>query len=146
MHTVSDAQAELDLQAKDAKRHLTGTVIMGLMAACLAFVGQSALAQARPLFDFIDIAYGAWQSGFHWMLWAVALAWFVALIQGSMRYQDITEQLRVQQRLDDQYARAQQAREAAEERRAERAAVRKAEEDPPPRKFSKNARSNKFDY
>lgn len=146
MDTLSQAQAELDLQVKDAKRHLTGTVVMGLMAACLAFVGQSALAQARPLFDFIDIAYGAWQSGFHWMLWAVALAWFVALIQGSLRYQDIAEQLRVQQRLDEQYARAQQARDAAEARRREREAARDEEEDMPIRRYQKGARSNKFDY
>lgn len=148
MDTVTETQASLDLQVRESKRQLTATVVLGVMAICLAFVGQSALSAARPIFAVIDMAYASWQSGFNWVLWALALAWLVAIIQHSIRYQDSKEQLRIRQRLDEHYARVQQMREEAEQRKREREEEQRREEarQARPKRIDKAARSNKFDY
>jgi hypothetical protein len=147
MDTASQALATIDLQVRESKRQLTATVVLGVMAVCLAFVGQTALSAARPIFAVIDMAYTSWQSGFNWVLWALALAWLVAIIQHSFRYQDMKEQLRIHQRLDEHYARMRQVREEAEQRKLEReASKRQDEEHVKPKRVDKKARSNKFDY
>jgi len=148
MDTASDiSHLPLDLQLRESKRQLTATIVLGVMAVILAFVGQSALAAARPIFAVVDMAYASWQSGFNWVLWAIALAWLVALIQHSLRYQEMKEALQVQQRLDEHYARMEQLREQAEERKRERDEERRQEEErAKPKRIDKKARSGKFDY
>jgi uncharacterized membrane protein (DUF106 family) len=147
MDTASQSLATIDLQVRESKRQLTATIVLGVMAVCLAFVGQTALSAARPIFAVIDMAYASWQSGFNWVLWALALAWLLAIIQHSIRYQDMKEQLRIQQRLDEHYARVRQVREEAEQRKLEREeSKRQDDERVKPKRMDKNARSNKFDY
>ena len=147
MDTASQALATIDLQVRETKRQLTATIVLGVMAVCLAFVGQTALSAARPIFAVIDMAYASWQSGFNWVLWALALAWLLAVIQHSFRYQDMKEQLRIQQRLDEHYARVRQGREEAEQRKLEREESKRMDEErAKPKRVDKNARSNKFDY
>jgi len=149
MDTVSPTQIALTQHLHDAKRHLTGTVILGVMAALLAFVGQSALSQARPIFTMVDLAYSSWQSGYNFVLWVLAFAWLAALAKQCMLFHELRDRLESQKRLDERYAeRAEQRREAAEERRlaAEERASHEAEAQKPRKKLDKNARSNIFDY
>jgi uncharacterized membrane protein len=146
MDSVSEAQFELDQLRHEAKRQLLGTVMLGVMAGLLAFVGQSALAQARPL---LETTFGTWQSLYTFVLWALAIAWLVALAQQTLHYQNMRERFESQRRLDAAYAeRAARAQAAEEERqrqrqRAEAEARQAAERN---RRLNKNSRSNKFDY
>jgi hypothetical protein len=145
MEPVSPAQIALGQQLQDTRRQLTGTVILGLMAAFLAFVGQSALTQARPIFTMVDLAYSSWQSGYNFVLWALALAWLAALVKQCVLFQDLRERYASQQQMDLLYSqRAEDRRLAAEERAKQEAAAREANKQP--KKYDKNARSNKFDY
>lgn len=141
---------ELEQHYQLARRQLIGTVLLGLMAACLAFVGQSALGQARPLFEQFGLQYGFWQSFYHFVLWALALAWLAALIQQVLHYTDISERHATQQRIAAQQAlRAQQAREAAEERdraNAVATASRQRDEERASRRANRKGNSNIFDY
>jgi hypothetical protein len=147
MDSVSELQSALGMRVHDAKRQLTGTVILGLMAALLAFVGQSALTQARPIFSMVDLAYSSWQSAYHFVLWLLALAWLAALVKQSVQFQELRERYESQKQMDLLYAqRAEERRLAAEERARQAAALAAAEAAPPRRKFDKNARSTKFDY
>ncbi|WP_395401941.1 hypothetical protein ACHMW6_28295 [Pseudoduganella sp. UC29_106] len=147
MNSVSELQAALATQVHDAKRQLTGTVILGLMAAFLAFVGQSALTQARPIFPMVDMAYSSWQSGYNFVLWLLALAWLAALVKQSVQFQELRERYESQKQMDLLYAqRAEERRLAAEERGRQAAAAAAAEAALPKKKFDKNARSRKFDY
>jgi len=146
MDSASQNQILLDQQRLQFRRQLFGTVMLGVMAAGLAFVGQSALAQARPL---LDQSFGSWQSFYKFVLWALAFAWLAALVQQSMRYMDASERFESQRRLDEQYAqRAQQRREAEEERERQQAQsnARQQAEALRPKRIDKGARSNKFDY
>jgi hypothetical protein len=146
MDSASPTQIALGQQLNDSRRQLTGTVMLGLMAACLAFVGQSALTQARPIFTFVDLAYSSWQSGYNFVLWLLALAWLAALAKQCVLFQELRERYESQRQMDLLYAqRAEERRLAAEERaRQQQAAAREAE--PPKKKIDKNARSKKFDY
>lgn len=144
MDSVSEAQFELDQLRLAAKRQLLGTVALGVMAILLAFVGQSALSQARPL---LEASFGTWQSLYTFVLWALALAWLVALVQQVLHYQTIRERYEAQCRLDAVYAeRAAKAQAAEEERQRQRAESEARETVDRSRRVNKNTRSNKFDY
>lgn len=144
MDSVSEAQFELDQIRNYAKRQLMGTVLLGVMAGFLAFVGQSALAQARPL---LETSFGTWQSLYTFVLWALAIAWLVALVQQSLHYQQISERFESQRRLDAVYAeRAAKAQAAEEERQRQRAETEARQTAERSRRLNKNARSTKFDY
>jgi biopolymer transport protein ExbB/TolQ len=144
MDTVSEAQSELDQMRAVAKRQLLGTVMLGVMAGFLAFVGQSALAQARPL---LEPSFGTWQSLYSFVLWALAIAWLVALGQQALHYQTISERFESQRRLDTVYAeRAAKAQAAEDERQRQRAETEARQIAERNRRVNKNARSTKFDY
>lgn len=146
MEAVSEIQTELAHMRHHAKRQLIGTVVLGVMAAFLAFVGQSALVQAQPL---LEGSFGSWQSVYTFVLWALAIAWLVALVQQALHYANMSERYEAQRRLDAIYAeravRAQVAEELRERQRAENEA-RQREASERPKRVNKNARSNKFDY
>lgn len=146
MEAVSAAQSQLEQMRHHAKRQLLGTVALGVMAGFLAFVGQSALGHARPL---LEGSFGTWQSIYTLVLWALALAWLVALIQQTLHYQNMSERYESQRRLDAIYAeraaRAQVAEEVRQRQRAENEA-RQRDAAERPKRINKNARSNKFDY
>ena len=144
MDAVSEAQFELDQLRLEAKRQLLGTVLLGVMAGLLAFVGQSALGQARPL---LETSFGTWQSLYTLVLWALAIAWLVALAQQAMHFQSISERFESQRRLDNIYAeRAAKAQAAEEARQRQRAETEAREAAERARRANKNARSTKFDY
>lgn len=144
MDSVSQAQFELDQLRHDAKRQLLGTVVLGIMADMLAFVGQSALGQARPL---LETSFGTWQSLYTLVLWALAIAWLVALVQQALHYQNMSERFESQRRLDTVYAeRAAKAQAAEEERQRQRAESEARQTAERNRRLNKNARSSKFDY
>ncbi len=144
MESVSEAQFELDQMRLEAKRQLLGTVVLGVMAGVLAFVGQSALGQARPL---LEASFGTWQSIYTFVLWALAIAWLVALVQQALHYQTISERFEAQRRLDAVYAeRAAKAQAAEEERQRQQAETEARQLADRNRRINKNARSNKFDY
>lgn len=144
MDSVSEAQFELNQLRHQAKRQLLGTVALGVMAALLAFVGQSALAQARPLFE---TSFGTWQSLYTVVLWAVAIAWLVALAQQAIHFQNISEQFESRRRLDAVYAeRAAKVQAAEEDRQRQRAETDARQATARNRRLNKNTRSNKFDY
>jgi uncharacterized membrane protein len=144
MDSVSEAQFELDQLRHEAKRQLLGTVMLGVMAGLLAFVGQSALAQARPL---LETSFGTWQSLYTFVLWALAIAWLVALAQQTLHYQNMRERFESQRRLDAAYAeRAAKAQAAEEERQRQRAEAEARQAAERTRRLNKNSRSNKFDY
>lgn len=144
MDSVSKVQFELDQLRLQAKRQLLGTVLLGAMAGLLAFVGQSALGQARPL---LETSFGTWQSFYTLVLWALAIAWLVALIQQALHYQNISERFESQRRLDTVYAeRAARAQAAEEARQRQRAETEAREASERARRANKNARSTKFDY
>ena len=128
MDSVSEAQFELDQLRLQAKRQLMGTVLLGVMAGLLAFVGQSALGQARPL---LEGSFGSWQSFYTFVLWALAIAWLVALAQQAIHFQNISERFESQRRLDAVYAeraaKAQAAEEVRQRQRAESEARQAAE-------------------
>jgi len=144
MDSVSEAQFELDQLRLQAKRQLMGTVLLGVMAGLLAFVGQSALGQARPL---LEGSFGSWQSFYTFVLWALAIAWLVALAQQAVHFQNISERFESQRRLDAVYAeraaKAQAAEEVRQRQRAESEARQAAERI---KRQNKNVRSTKFDY
>lgn len=146
MEAVSEIQTELELMRQHAKRQLLGTVLLGIMAAILAFVGQSALAQVQPL---LEGSFGTWQSVYTFVLWALAIAWLVALVQQALHYVNMSERYEAQRRLDAIYAeravRAQVAEEMRQRQLAENEA-RRREQAERPKRINKNARSNKFDY
>jgi uncharacterized membrane protein len=144
MDSVSEAQFELDQMRHQAKKQLLGTVVLGVMAGLLAFVGQSALGQARPL---LESSFGTWQTLYTVVLWALAIAWLVALIQQAIHYQNISEQFESRRRLDTVYAeRAAKAQAAEEERQRQRAESEARQTAERNRRLSKNARSTKFDF
>ena len=146
MEAVSEIQTELDLMRQDAKRQLLGTVVLGIMAAFLAFVGQSALAQAQPL---LEGSFGTWQSVYTFVLWALAIAWLVALVQQALHYANMSERYEAQCRLDAIYheraVRAQVAEELRQRQRAENEARQHGANERAKRN-KKNERSTKFDY
>lgn len=144
MDSVSEAQFELDQLRFQAKRQLLGTVVLGFMAGLLAFVGQSALGQARPL---LEPSFGTWQSLYTFVLWALAIAWVVALAQQAIHFQNISERFESQRRLDAIYAeRAAKAQAAEDERHRQRAESEARQEAERIRRQNRNARSTKFDY
>lgn len=144
MDSVSEAQFELDQMRHQAKRQLLGTVVLGVMAALLAFVGQSALSQSRP---FFENSFGTWQTLYTVVLWALAIAWLVALAQQALQYQNISEQFESRRRLDAVYAeRAAKAQAAAEDRQRQRAETEARQSAERTRRTSKNTRSTKFDF
>lgn len=127
-----------------AKKQLLGTVVLGVMAGLLAFVGQSALGQARPL---LESSFGTWQSLYTVVLWALAIAWLVALIQQALHYQNISEQFESRRRLDAVYAeRAAKAQAVEEERQRQRAESEARQTAERNRRLNKNNRSTKFDF
>ncbi|WP_154668045.1 hypothetical protein [Pseudoduganella violaceinigra] len=144
MDSVSEEQFELSQLRQAAKRQLLGTVALGVMAGLLAFVGQSALAQSRPL---LETSFGTWQSLYTLVLWALAIAWLVALAQQAIHFQNISERFESQRRLDSVYAeraaKAQAAEDARQRQRAESEARQAAERT---RRQTRNTRSTKFDY
>jgi len=144
MDSVSEAQFELDQLRLQAKRQLLGTVVLGVMAGMLAFVGQSALGQARPL---LESSFGTWQTLYTFVLWALAIAWVVALAQQAIHFQNISERFESQRRLDAVYAeRAAKAQAAEDERQRQRAESEARQEAGRIRRQNKNTRSTKFDY
>lgn len=145
MTYASDIQTLLDQRLKATGWQIAQTVVLGLLAACLALFGQVCLARARPIFPFIDQNYEAWQGGYTLVLIMIGIVWVVAMLQKISFFQDCLERLRSQRRLDEQYAlRAQQAEEARLAREAAKHA-REAEAARPSR-VNRAARSNKFDY
>ena len=144
MDSVSEAQFELDQLRLEAKRQVLGTVVLGVMAGLLAFVGQSALGQARPL---LEPSFGTWQSLYTFVLWALAIAWVVALAQQGIHFQNISERFESQCRLDSVYAeRAAKAQAAEDQRQRQRAESEARQQAERIRRQNKNTRSNKFDY
>lgn len=144
MDSVSEAQFELDQLRTRAKRQLLGTVMLGVMAGMLAFVGQSALGHARPL---LESSFGTWQSLYTFVLWALAIAWVVALAQQGIHFQNISERFESQRRLDAVYAeRAAKAQAAEDQRQRQRAESEAKQEAERIRRQNKNTRSTKFDY
>ncbi len=144
MDSVSEAQFELDQLRLQAKRQLLGTVVLGIMAGMLAFVGQSALGQARPL---LESSFGTWQTLYTFVLWALAIAWVVALAQQAIHFQNISERFESQRRLDAVYAeRAAKAQAVEDERQRQRAESEARQEAERIRRQNKNTRSTKFDY
>lgn len=144
MDSVSEAQFELDQLRHQARKQLLGTVVLGVMAGLLAFVGQSALGQARPL---LESSFGTWQSLYTVVLWALAIAWLVALIQQALHYQNISEQFESRRRLDAVYAeRAAKAQAVEEERQRQRAESEARQAAERNRRLNKNSRSTKFDF
>jgi hypothetical protein len=147
MTYASDTQDLLDQRVKTTGWQIAQTVALGLMAACLALFGQACLARARPLFPFIDQNYAAWQSGYTLALLAIGVVWVVAMLQKISFFQDCVQRLRIQQRLDEQYAvRAQKAEAARLEKQAAHAEAVVAKALPLAARPDKTARSNKFDY
>lgn len=146
MEAVSETQSELERMRHHAKRQLMGTVFLGIMAAILAFVGQSALVHVQPL---LEGSYGTWQSVYTFVLWALAIAWLVALVQQSLHYVNMSERYEAQRRLDAVYAeravRAQVAEELRQRQRAETQA-RQHSTNERTKRNTKNKGSNKFDY
>jgi uncharacterized membrane protein len=127
-----------------AKRQLLGTVVLGVMAGLLAFVGQSALGHARPL---LEASFGTWQSLYTVVLWALAIAWLVALAQQAIHFQNINEQFESRRRLDTVYAeRAAKAQAAEEDRQRQRAETDARQAVERTRRQTRNVRSTKFDY
>lgn len=146
MEAVSEAQSQLEQMRRHAKRQLVGTVALGLMAGCLAFVGQSALGQARPL---LEGSFDTWQSVYTLVLWALALAWLVALVQQTLHYQNMSERYESQRRLDAIYAERAARAQVAEEMRQRQLAENEArlhDSSDRSKRTNRNARSNKFDY
>jgi uncharacterized membrane protein len=144
MEPVSEAQFELDQMRHQAKKQLLGTVVLGVMAGLLALVGQSALGQARPL---LETSFGSWQTFYTVVLWALAIAWLVALIQQALHYQNISEQFESRRRLDAVYAeRAAKAQAVEEERQRQRAESEARQAAERNRRLNKNSRSTKFDF
>jgi len=144
MDSVSEAQFELDQLRLQAKRQLLGTVVLGVMAGMLAFVGQSALGQARPL---LESSFGTWQTLYTFVLWALAIAWVVALAQQAIHFQNISERFESQRRLDAVYAeRAAKAQAVEDERQRQRAESEARQEAERIRRQNRNTRSTKFDY
>jgi uncharacterized membrane protein len=144
MDSVSEAQFELDQMRQQAKKQLLGTVVLGIMAGLLALVGQSALGQARPL---LEASFGTWQTLYTVVLWALAIAWLVALAQQAIHYQNISEQYESRRRLDTVYAeRAAKNQAAEEERQRQRAETEARQTADRNRRLNKNTRSSKFDY
>ncbi|MTW11643.1 hypothetical protein GM658_13645 [Pseudoduganella eburnea] len=144
MDSVSEAQFELDQLRHQARKQLLGTVVLGVMAGLLAFVGQSALGQARPL---LESSFGTWQSLYTVVLWALAIAWLVALIQQALHYQNISEQFESRRRLDAVYAeRAAKAQAVEEERQRQRAESEARQAAERNRRLNKNSHSTKFDF
>jgi uncharacterized membrane protein len=142
MDSVSEAQSQLDQLRLTAKRQLLGTVVLGVMAGLLAFVGQSALGHARPL---LEASFGTWQSLYTVVLWALAIAWLVALAQQAI--QNINEQFESRRRLDMVYAeRAAKAQAAEEDRQRQRAETDARQAVERTRRQTRNVRSTKFDY
>lgn len=157
MTYASNIQTLLDQRLKTTGWHIAQTVVLGLLAACLALFGQVCLVRARPIFPFIDQNYQAWQGGYTLVLIVIGVVWVVAMLQKISFFQDCLERLRSQRRLDEQYAlRA----ELAEQARQEKLAAKQAREAAAARPFrssssssssssastSSNTRSNKFDY
>ncbi|XLZ69291.1 hypothetical protein ABT364_22575 [Massilia sp. SR12] len=146
MEAVSEIQTELELMRHDAKRQLLGTIVLGIMAGFLAFVGQSALAQARPL---LEPSFGTWQSIYTFVLWALALAWAAALAQQALHFQSMNERYAAQCRLDAIYyeraVRAQVNEELRQRQRAESDARQHSATERAKRN-KKADRSTKFDY
>jgi hypothetical protein len=67
------------------------------------------------------------------------------MLQKVNQFQDCLQSLRMQRRLDAQYA--VRAQKAAETRRAKEQATAAAQSaEAPPARYDKNARSNKFNY
>jgi len=127
-----------------AKKQLLGTVVLGIMAGFLALVGQSALGQARPL---LEASFGTWQTLYTVVLWALAIAWLVALAQQAIHYQNISEQFESRRRLDAVYAeRAAKNQAVEEERQRQRAESEARQAAERTRRQNKNARSTKFDF
>jgi uncharacterized membrane protein len=144
MDSVSEAQSQLDQLRLTAKRQLLGTVVLGVMAGLLAFVGQSALGHARPL---LEASFGTWQSLYTVVLWALAIAWLVALAQQAIHFQNINEQFESRRRLDTVYAeRAAKAQAAEEDRQRQRAETDARQAVERTRRQTRNVRSTKFDY
>ena len=144
MDSVSEAQFELDQLRHQAKKQLLGTVVLGVMAGLLALVGQSALGQARPL---LETSFGTWQSFYTVVLWALAIAWLVALVQQALHYQNISEQFESRRRLDAVYAeRAAKAQAVEEERQRQRAESEARQTAERNRRLNKTTRSTKFDF
>jgi len=144
MDSVSEAQFELDQMRHLAKKQLLGTVVLGIMAGFLALVGQSALGQARPL---LEASFGTWQTLYTVVLWALAIAWLVALAQQAIHYQNISEQFESRRRLDAVYAeRAAKNQAVEEERQRQRAESEARQAAERTRRQNKNARSTKFDF
>jgi len=144
MDSVSEAQFELDQMRHQAKKQLLGTVVLGFMAGLLALVGQSALGQARPL---LETSFGTWQTFYTVVLWALAIAWLVALVQQALHYQTISEQFESRRRLDAVYAeRAAKAQAVEEERQRQRAESEARQAAERTRRLNKTTRSTKFDF
>lgn len=144
MDSVSEAQFELDQMRHQAKKQLLGTVVLGIMAGFLALVGQSALGQARPL---LETSFGTWQTLYTVVLWALAIAWLVALAQQAIHFQNISEQFESRRRLDAVYAeRAAKNQAAEEERQRQRAESEARQAADRTRRQNKNSRSTKFDF
>jgi len=144
MDSVSEAQFELDQMRHQAKKQLLGTVVLGIMAGLLALVGQSALGQARPL---LETSFGTWQTFYTVVLWALAIAWLVALVQQALHYQTISEQFESRRRLDAVYAeRAAKAQAVEEERQRQRAESEARQAAERTRRLNKTTRSTKFDF
>jgi hypothetical protein len=145
MTYASETQSSLDQRVQTTGWQIARTVVLGLLAASLSLFGQACLARARPLFPMIDQNFVAWQSGYSFALLVIGVVWVAAMLQKVNQFQDCLQSLRMQRRLDAQYAvRAQKAAEARRAKEEAIAATQAAEA--PPARYDKNARSDKFNY
>lgn len=144
MTYASETQSLLDQRVQTTGWQIARTVTLGLLAASLSLFGQTCLARARPIFPMIDQNFMAWQSGYSFALLVMGVVWVAAMLQKVNQFQDCLQSLRMQRRLDAQYAvRAQKASEA---RRAKEAVIVAQAAEAPPARYDKHARSDKFNY
>ncbi|SFU79499.1 hypothetical protein [Pseudoduganella namucuonensis] len=146
MNHVSETCLLLEERLKATSWQIVTTVMWGVMAAALAIFGQHCLEQARPIFPMIDQNFGLWQNGYAVALLAFALAWLAALMQKLNLLLDCRDRLKVRQRIDEENARREQAREERRAQRLQAAAAAAAEPEIVRPRRVKAGRSTKFDY
>ncbi|KQQ47439.1 hypothetical protein ASF61_01975 [Duganella sp. Leaf126] len=128
-------------RVKATRWMLTKTVLLGVLAAVLAILGQGWLERAAPLLPIISQNYGIWQLCYlatlllTFVIWALAMRQKMALLENSKRG------MHTQQRIAQHNARRKQAAAEARQRRAERERAQAREIA-----AKRGARSNKFDY
>lgn len=132
------AGSAADLE-KEFKSHCWGLaqlVLFGVIALVLGPFGELSLTRSSPLWNFLGLAYGAWQVGYFIGLTVLCLAWLVAFARRLSMLADCRARLANRRRADAE----RQARE--ERRRAGKIVVEEAPVIAPPL----GGRSKKFDY